>query len=118
MSIVVEVTKDDIRQGVRKDACSCPIAIALRRAVVADIEDAIEVDIDDIGASVDYDELRVWAENQCSDFQDHMIDGKTYADDYSLFPVDEEDWYAIKNFIENFDLGNDVEPFNVELKYN
>tara|TARA_R100000773_G_C4207218_1_gene107760 strand:- start:358 stop:705 length:348 start_codon:yes stop_codon:yes gene_type:complete len=115
MSIVVEVTKDDIRKGVRKDACQCPIALALRRAVVADLEDAIEVDIDDIGASVDYDELRVWAG---SDFEDHMLDGRTYSDDYSLFPVDEEDWYGIKNFIENFDLGNDVEPFVVELTYN
>jgi len=47
-----------------------------------------------------------------------MIDGKTYSDDYSLFPIDEEDWYGIQNFIENFDLGNDVKPFNVELKYN
>ena len=106
MSIIVEVTKDDIRQGVRKDPCQCPIALALRRAVVADLEDAIEVDIDDIDVEVDYDEIRLWANR---DYQD---------DEYNLFPVDEEDWYGIKNFIENFDLGNDVEPFNVELKYN
>ena len=115
MSIVVEVTKDDIRQGTRKDPCNCPIALALRRAVVTDLEDTIEVDIDDIGVSIDYDEIRVFAS---SDFQDHMIDGKTYADDYSLFPVDEEDWYTIKGFMIDFDLGNDVVPFNVELKYN
>jgi len=115
MSIIVEVTKDDIREGVRKDSCNCPIALALRRAVVTDLEDVIDVDIDDISVSVDYDEIRVWAG---SDFQDHMIDGKTYSDDYALFPIDAEDWYGIKNFIENFDLGNDVKPFNVELKYN
>ena len=106
MSIVVEVTKDDIRKGVRKSACSCPIALALRRAVVADLEDSTDIDIDDIDVEIDYDEIRLWANR---DYQD---------DEYNLFPVDEEDWYGIKNFIENFDLGNDVEPFDVELKYN
>tara|TARA_R100000152_G_C6742319_1_gene166095 strand:+ start:581 stop:901 length:321 start_codon:yes stop_codon:yes gene_type:complete len=106
MSIVVEVTKDDIRKGVRKSACSCPIALALRRAVVADLEDSTDIDIDDIDVEIDYDEIRLWANR---DYQD---------DEYNLFPVDEEDWYGIKNFIENFDLGIDVEPFNVELKYN
>tara|TARA_Y100000401_G_scaffold115962_1_gene120672 strand:+ start:8 stop:328 length:321 start_codon:yes stop_codon:yes gene_type:complete len=106
MSIVVEVTKDDIRKGVRKDACQCPIAIALRRAIVADLEDSTGIDTDDIDVEVDYDEIRLWANE---DYQDY---------EYNLFPVDEEDWYGIKNFIENFDLGNDVEPFNVELEYN
>ena len=106
MSIIVEVNKDDIRKGVRKSACSCPIALALRRAVVADLEDSTDIDIDDIDVEIDYDEIRLWANR---DYQD---------DEYNLFPVDEEDWYGIKNFIENFDLGNDVEPFDVELKYN
>ena len=105
MSILVEVTKDDIRQGTRKDACSCPIAIALRRAFKTDIEDSTGIEADDIEIEVDYDEIRCWNH----DVQD---------DEYNLFPVDDEDWYGIKNFIENFDLGNDVKPFNVELKYN
>ena len=39
MSIIVEVTKDDIRKGVRKSACSCPIALALRRAVLSEIQE-------------------------------------------------------------------------------
>ena len=106
MSIIVEVTKDDIRKGVRKSACSCPIAIALRRAVVADLEDSTDIDIDDIDVEIDYDEIRLWANR---DYQD---------DEYNLFPVDDEDWYTIKGFIKDFDLGNDVVPFNVELKYN
>ena len=106
MSIVVEVTEDDIRKGVRKSACSCPIALALRRAIVADLEDSTGIDIDDIDVEIDYDEIRLWANR---DYQD---------DEYNLFPVDEEDWYEIKNFMENFDLGDDVEPFVVELKYN
>ena len=106
MSIVVEVTKDDIRKGVRKSNCSCPIALALTRAIVADIEKDGREDVEDsLAVEVDCDELRFWDANESED-------------DFSLFPVDEEDWYKIKNFIENFDLGNDVEPFNVELKYN
>lgn len=106
MSIVVEVTKDDIRQGVRKDACQCPIAIALRRAIKSQIEDSTGIEPEDIGVEVvDSGDIRYW---------NHNISGE----DFNLFPVDEEDLYEIKNFIENFDLGNDVVPFNVELEYN
>jgi len=105
MSIVVEVTKDDIRQGVRKDPCQCPIAIALRRAIKSEIEDSTGIEPEDMSVEVDFDDIRYW---------NHDISG----DEFNLFPVDEEDWYEIKNFMENFDLGNDVEPFNVELKYN
>tara|TARA_R100001463_G_scaffold21197_1_gene51137 strand:- start:5848 stop:6168 length:321 start_codon:yes stop_codon:yes gene_type:complete len=106
MSIVIEVTKDDIRKGVRKNACSCPIALALTRAIIADLEDGGRDDVEDsVAVEVDYDEIRFWDANESED-------------EFDLFPVDEEDWYKIKNFIENFDLGNDVEPFNVELKYN
>ena len=105
MSIVVEVTKDDIRQGVRKDACQCPIAIAITRAIKSQIEDSTGIEPEDMSVEVDFDDIRYW---------NHDISG----DEFNLFPVDEEDWYGIKNFIENFDLGNDVEPFVVELKYN
>tara|TARA_R100000329_G_scaffold86698_1_gene73102 strand:- start:774 stop:1091 length:318 start_codon:yes stop_codon:yes gene_type:complete len=105
MSIVVEVTKDDIRQGVRKDACQCPIAIAITRAIKSQIEDSTGIEPEDMSVEVDFDDIRYW---------NHDISG----DEFNLFPVDEEDWYEIKNFIENFDLGNDVEPFVVELKYN
>ena len=105
MSIVVEVTKDDIRQGVRKDPCQCPIALALRRAIKSEIEDSTGIEPDDMAVEVDFGDIRYW---------NHDISG----DEFNLFPVDEEDWYGIKNFMENFDLGNDVEPFNVELKYN
>ena len=104
MSIVVEVTKDDIIKGVRKSGCSCPIALALRRAVESEIEEKTGNDEPNIVIEVNHDEISFWDEEG------------TYMHD--LFPVDEEDWYEIKNFIENFDLGNDVEPFNVELKYN
>ena len=105
MSIVVEVTKDDIRQGVRKDACQCPIAIAITRAIKTQIEYSTGIEPEDMSVEVDFDDIRYW---------NHDISG----DEFNLFPVDEEDWYEIKNFIENFDLGNDVEPFVVELKYN
>ena len=104
MSIVVEVTKDDIRKGVRKDPCRCPIALALRRAVKSEIEDLTSIEPDDIDVEVDYDEIRYWNYDKSDD-------------EYNLFPIDDEDWYTIKGFIKDFDLGNDVVPFNVELKY-
>ena len=105
MSIIVEVTKDEIRKGVRKDACSCPIAIALRRAIVSEIQEETGNQEPDIEIEVDYGDIRFW-NHEISDIE------------FDLFPVDDEDWYGIKNFIENFDLGNEVKPFNVELKYN
>ena len=106
MSIVVEVTKDDIRKGVRKSSCSCPIALALTRAIISDLEkDGREVDEENVLVEVDYDDIRFWIAYESDD-------------EINLFPEDKEDWYGIKNFIENFDLGNDVKPFNVELKYN
>ena len=105
MSIIVEVTKDDIRKGVRKDSCNCPIALALRRAVISHLEDSTGEIIDNIAVEVDARDIRFWNLYESDD-------------EYNLFPVDDEDWCEIKDFIENFDLGNDVEPFNVELKYN
>ena len=105
MSIVVEVTKDDIRQGTRKDPCNCPIAIALRRAIKSEIEDSTGIEPDDMDVEVDFNYIRYW-NHDISEYE------------FNLFPADEEDWYEIKNFMENFDSGNDVEPFNVELKYN
>ena len=105
MSIIVEVTKDDIRKGVRKDACSCPIALALRRAIVSEIQEEMGNQEPDIEIEVDYGDIRFW-NHEISDIE------------FDLFPVDDEDWYGIKNFIDNFDSGNEVKPFNVELKYN
>jgi hypothetical protein len=106
MSIVVEVTKDDIIKGTRKNACSCPIALALTRAIMADLEkDGREVDEENVLVEVDYDDIRFWLVYESDD-------------EINLFPVDDEDWYTIKGFIKDFDLGNDVVPFNVELKYN
>ena len=105
MSIIVEVNKDDIRKGVRKDACSCPIALALRRAIVSEIQEETGNQEPDIEIEVDYGDIRFW-NHEISDIE------------FDLFPVDDEDWYGIKNFIDNFDSGNDVKPFNVELKYN
>ena len=105
MSIIVEVTKDDIRKGVRKDGCNCPIALALRRAIVSDLEnDGWEVDIENILVEVDYDDIRFWQLYESDD-------------EFGLSPVDDENWHGMKNFMENFDLGNKVKPFNVELEY-
>ena len=103
-TIVIEIEDQDIRQGVRKDACQCPIAVTLIRSIKSKIKKKTGNDEPDICIAVNHDEINFWDEEG------------TYIHD--LFPVNEEDWYEIKNFIDNFDLGNDVEPFCVELKYN
>jgi len=35
--MIIKVTEDDIKKGVRGSACGCPIALAIKRAADADI---------------------------------------------------------------------------------
>lgn len=49
MKIKVEVTQEDINNGVRQDADNCPIACALKRLVKnPQVEDDIEFDLNEI----------------------------------------------------------------------
>lgn len=49
MKIKVEVTQEDINNGVRQDSEKCPIACALKRLVKnPEVEDAIEFDLNEI----------------------------------------------------------------------
>lgn len=49
MKIKVEVTQEDINNGVRQDADNCPIACALKRLVQnPEVEDDIEFDLNEI----------------------------------------------------------------------
>ena len=49
MKIKVEVTQEDINNGVRQDGDNCPIACALKRLVKSpEVEDDIEFDLDGI----------------------------------------------------------------------
>tara|TARA_Y100001972_G_scaffold64960_1_gene79171 strand:+ start:131 stop:466 length:336 start_codon:yes stop_codon:yes gene_type:complete len=102
-NIVAEIQKDHIISGVRKDECSCPIALAIQEEVEASLPDNIDVEI---VVSVNQDEINVM----------YFDDNNEIVVDYLLRPVASEDWGMINSFIEDFDAGNDVSTFNVELE--
>ena len=102
-NIVAEIQKDHIISGVRKDECSCPIALAIQEEVEASLPDNIDVEI---VVSVNQDEINVM----------YFDDNNEIVVDYLLRPVASEDWGMINNFIDDFDAGNDVSTFNVELE--
>jgi hypothetical protein len=102
-NIVAEIQKDHIISGVRKDECSCPIALAIQEQVEASLPDNIDVEI---VVSVNQDEINVM----------HFDDNNEIVVDYLLRPVASEDWGLINSFIDDFDAGNDVSTFNVELE--
>ena len=102
-NIVAEIQKDHIISGVRKDECSCPIALAIQEEVEASLPDDMDVEI---VVLVNQDDIQV----------QYYDDNNEMLVDYGLRPVASEDWGMINNFIDDFDAGNDVSTFNVELE--
>ena len=102
-NIVAEIQKDHIISGVRKDECSCPIALAIQEEVEASLPDNVDAEI---VVMVNQDEIIVEYYN---DFNEIVVD-------YGLRPVASEDWELINSFIEDFDAGNSVRTFSVELE--
>ena len=102
-NIVAEIQKDHIISGVRKDECSCPIAIAIQEQVEASLPDNIDVEI---VVNVNQNDINVM----------YFDDNNEIVVDYLLRPVASEDWGLINSFIEDFDAGGVVRPFNVELE--
>ena len=87
-----EITKEDIEMGERSMSRCCPIALAINRAEGLDDEHKWS-------ALVILDQYEIANEN-----------GKA---EYKIKPIDNED--TLSNFIEDFDEGEDVKPF--EFKY-
>ena len=102
-NIVAEIQRDHIISGVRSDECRCPIALAIQE----EIEDSLPDNVDaEIVVSVNQDEINVM----------YFDDNNEIVVDYLLRPVASEDWGLINSFIEDFDAGNHVGTFSVELE--
>ncbi len=102
-NIVAEIQKDHIIDGVRKDECRCPIALAIEDHIVCSLPEDYAVDV---VVLVNQDDIQV----------QYYGDNNEMLVDYGLRPVASEDWGMINNFIDDFDAGNDVSTFNVELE--
>ena len=84
-----ELTKDHIREGVRKDGGQCPLALALWNFFVDDMN-TDDIDTDDICINVDFKMVTV-------EYSAMDEDSDNYTHDFVL-----DD--AISNFIRDFDI--------------
>ena len=88
----IEVTQQDIDQGVCENKESCAIALALRHTYLVKI-DYVEVErFDSIKMSSSDD--RWWQVNIC-----------------------EDDDFKVQSFIDNFDAGENVEPMSFKIDH-
>lgn len=87
MTYLIQVTADDIREGVREDCCKCPVALAIYRAGI-------------VLVGVRNDEIEV-------------VVGETYLN----LPLPEPARDFIANFDESRpDYRREPEPFNFEIE--
>lgn len=87
-SVTVEVTQSDINQGTKNDCFTCPVAIAVNRALGIDNAEIGEY----VGSGND-------------------VDGMVVEFDYNTIKLDN----SVRDFIYGFDLGHDVDPIKFQL---
>lgn len=94
MRLLVEVTAEDIANGIRQDSCDCPVARALKRAGV--IDDFL---FDGEGGGDAWSRARL-------EFESLYDEGERLK---VAVPIE------AGRFAERFDNGDHVEPFSFEL---
>ena len=103
--MLIEVTKDDIEEGVMEDECNCPLALAVARAAKYELpDDYMEPNI---FAVVHDDEIQVYYQNPLNQEMDLQLD---------IEPKVKGEWQVISDFISRYDKGFDVEPFDMEFQ--
>ena len=101
----IEVTKDDIKNGMPENECECAIALAVARAAKYELpDDYIEPNI---FAVVHDDEIQVYYQNPLNQEMDLQLD---------IEPKVKGEWQVISDFISRYDKGFDVEPFDMEFQ--
>ena len=104
--MLIEVTKDHIKNGIQECEMDCPIALAVCRAAESELDDDQLIKANVIAVVHD------------SDISVHYHKPNTEMDFmYSLEPLDPIHWKIISDFIHHFDSNkHDVEPFNMEFE--
>jgi hypothetical protein len=106
--MLIEITKDHIKDGLPEDECNCPIALAIQDAVEQDMCDSYEVDTKNVIVTVYDNDINVHHHNNNAEME-FM---------FGVSPKDKDEWKVINDFIHNFDDGLNVEPFNIEMEIN
>ena len=94
---LIEVTKEDIRNGDRGCADSCAIARALRREYDPLANDKDAEEMKEIEVELEYGEPKLWVEHK-------------------QLEIDIDQCAFVKKFINDFDNFEKVEPFTLEIR--
>ena len=100
--MLIDVTEEHIKNGIREDECNCPIALAICDAVESELPDD-HLNKANIIATVQDTEIGVWHHNNNAEME--LM--------YYIEPEDPDDWGFIGHFIHNFDKDRTAEPFDM-----
>ena len=103
--MLIEVTKDHIKDGFPEDECNCPIALAVQDAVEQSFCDSYEAEKANVIVTVYDNDINVHHHNNNAEME-FM---------FGVAPKSKCEWKVIKDFIHKFDDGLDVEPFMMEM---
>lgn len=103
--MLIEITKNHIKDGLREDECNCPIALAVQDAVEMSFPDDADIEQANVIVTVYDNEISVYHHNNNAEME-FM---------FGVAPKSKCEWKVIKDFIHKFDDGLDVEPFMMEM---
>ena len=104
--MLIDVTKQHIKDGVREDECNCPIALAVCDAVEMSFCDDVDISKANVIVTVHDNDIRVHHHNNNAEME--LM--------FELSPKDKDDWDYIGEFISAFDNDGTVEPFEMEFE--
>ena len=105
--MLIEVTKEHIKNGAPEDECNCPIALAIQDHVEMELDDDV-IDQANIIVTVHDNDINVHHHNNNAEM-DWL---------YGVSPKDKDEWNVISDFIYAFDNGKEVKPFTIEMERN
>ena len=101
--MLIDVTEEHIKDGIREDECNCPIALAVCDAVLADMPEG-------------YKHPNVITVVHDEDIQVYYLNGREIEYQFNISPKVKGDWDYIGEFISEFDGNHYVEPFEMEFE--
>ena len=99
MEMLIRVTEEHIKNGVKEDECDCPIALA--------IGESLQHEFPNTFISVYDRDISVRSKSR-DDFSKVM---------FKVEPKNSEGWDTISDFISDFDRGEEVYPFQLIYLY-
>ena len=99
--LLMQVNNKHIREGIKQDECDCPIALSLNQSVQKHFDEKVFV-------AVYMDSIEIVSN----------VIGKELEVICTIEPKNQEGWFTISDFINEFDRGNKVYPFCLKMVFN